>query len=150
MCIRDRAYWGVLLLLLWHHELLLNIIIFIGTLRSGSLSHWIAISLIDTLSLAVRVGTVVVTWLLFCWRQQLYLFSVTSNLYVAMEFSSHRLLSLRGEIVGVTVTAAGINWLYATVLSLTQIRLVLVSHSCLLYTSPSPRDATLSRMPSSA
>ena len=24
------------------------------------------------------------------------------------------------------------------------------SHSCLLYTSPSPRDATLSRMPSSA
>ena len=25
-----------------------------------------------------------------------------------------------------------------------------VSHICLLYTSPSPRDATLSRMPSSA
>ena len=24
------------------------------------------------------------------------------------------------------------------------------SHTCLLYTSPSPRDATLSRMPSSA
>ena len=24
------------------------------------------------------------------------------------------------------------------------------AHSCLLYTSPSPRDATLSRMPSSA
>ena len=26
----------------------------------------------------------------------------------------------------------------------------LIAHSCLLYTSPSPRDATLSRMPSSA
>ena len=25
-----------------------------------------------------------------------------------------------------------------------------ITHSCLLYTSPSPRDATLSRMPSSA
>ena len=25
-----------------------------------------------------------------------------------------------------------------------------IPHSCLLYTSPSPRDATLSRMPSSA
>ena len=29
-------------------------------------------------------------------------------------------------------------------------RLVFTAHSCLLYTSPSPRDATLSRMPSSA
>ena len=29
-------------------------------------------------------------------------------------------------------------------------KIVLMSHSCLLYTSPSPRDATLSRMPSSA
>ena len=26
----------------------------------------------------------------------------------------------------------------------------IIHHSCLLYTSPSPRDATLSRMPSSA
>ena len=29
-------------------------------------------------------------------------------------------------------------------------REMLQSHGCLLYTSPSPRDATLSRMPSSA
>ena len=29
-------------------------------------------------------------------------------------------------------------------------RITAVSHNCLLYTSPSPRDATLSRMPSSA
>ena len=28
--------------------------------------------------------------------------------------------------------------------------LALLGHACLLYTSPSPRDATLSRMPSSA
>ena len=27
---------------------------------------------------------------------------------------------------------------------------VIIDHNCLLYTSPSPRDATLSRMPSSA
>ena len=29
-------------------------------------------------------------------------------------------------------------------------RVIIVSNYCLLYTSPSPRDATLSRMPSSA
>ena len=28
--------------------------------------------------------------------------------------------------------------------------IIMTAHSCLLYTSPSPRDATLSRMPSSA
>ena len=32
----------------------------------------------------------------------------------------------------------------------TQARLGILAASCLLYTSPSPRDATLSRMPSSA
>ena len=31
-----------------------------------------------------------------------------------------------------------------------QIAMVFQSYACLLYTSPSPRDATLSRMPSSA
>ena len=31
-----------------------------------------------------------------------------------------------------------------------QSKLVICSSTCLLYTSPSPRDATLSRMPSSA
>ena len=29
-------------------------------------------------------------------------------------------------------------------------KIISISQSCLLYTSPSPRDATLSRMPSSA
>ena len=33
---------------------------------------------------------------------------------------------------------------------LTMMKKELEEHSCLLYTSPSPRDATLSRMPSSA
>ena len=31
-----------------------------------------------------------------------------------------------------------------------EIRDILIALNCLLYTSPSPRDATLSRMPSSA
>ena len=31
-----------------------------------------------------------------------------------------------------------------------EVGLISLGHSCLLYTSPSPRDATLSRMPSSA
>ena len=31
-----------------------------------------------------------------------------------------------------------------------QVRTILLTLACLLYTSPSPRDATLSRMPSSA
>ena len=30
------------------------------------------------------------------------------------------------------------------------VRSMVYAHTCLLYTSPSPRDATLSRMPSSA
>ena len=36
------------------------------------------------------------------------------------------------------------------VVSLTDIAVRVSSGGCLLYTSPSPRDATLSRMPSSA
>ena len=35
-------------------------------------------------------------------------------------------------------------------LSETDLRAIVESDACLLYTSPSPRDATLSRMPSSA
>ena len=38
-----------------------------------------------------------------------------------------------------TISARGINF-----------RVYAANNSCLLYTSPSPRDATLSRMPSSA
>ena len=45
--------------------------------------------------------------------------------------------------IGATATAAGEH------LS-GRLPLILVGHSCLLYTSPSPRDGLLSRMPSSA
>ena len=43
------------------------------------------------------------------------------------------------------VAASGGYWISATA-----DRIVASSNTCLLYTSPSPRDATLSRMPSSA
>ena len=52
------------------------------------------------------------------------------------------------------VMLAVVSGLAALVLANPRIRLVLFAAStaylCLLYTSPSPRDATLSRMPSSA
>ena len=52
-------------------------------------------------------------------------------------------------VIGLGVVAGivfGDTWFFGDVLS----NLLGVVSSCLLYTSPSPRDATLSRMPSSA
>ena len=42
------------------------------------------------------------------------------------------------------------NFLGTSELDVNKVELVVGASSCLLYTSPSPRDATLSRMPSSA
>ena len=39
---------------------------------------------------------------------------------------------------------------FATAGTLAELKEARLAHTCLLYTSPSPRDATLSRMPSSA
>ena len=50
------------------------------------------------------------------------------------------------RVVGIEVDAQTGFDLYETV----RPDLVVTSYRCLLYTSPSPRDATLSRMPSSA
>ena len=53
-------------------------------------------------------------------------------------------------------TAKGITWAVrfmaaALVLALAYVLMkTVITYTCLLYTSPSPRDATLSRMPSSA
>ena len=49
-----------------------------------------------------------------------------------------------GSISAVTITTAGSGYSFAS------IDVSLIPNICLLYTSPSPRDATLSRMPSSA
>ena len=51
---------------------------------------------------------------------------------------SHCNYSITGKVEGATITVPGANPLGGW------------SDDCLLYTSPSPRDATLSRMPSSA
>ena len=56
----------------------------------------------------------------------------------------------------VDLLLSGGNTVAAVIAMVTQARqsdlavLVTIRHPCLLYTSPSPRDATLSRMPSSA
>ena len=42
------------------------------------------------------------------------------------------------------------TWLGVATLTGTEMGLITVMYSCLLYTSPSPRDRSLSRMPSSA
>ena len=43
-----------------------------------------------------------------------------------------------------------LNWFHDAAKPFKGMSLKVVSEGCLLYTSPSPRDATLSRMPSSA
>ena len=47
-------------------------------------------------------------------------------------------------------TPDGPCWALASPVGMEQVLLNLVINACLLYTSPSPRDATLARMPSSA
>ena len=53
-------------------------------------------------------------------------------------------------IYDVTATDADVNDVLTFSVSGTDASLVTIDSDCLLYTSPSPRDATLSRMPSSA
>ena len=53
-------------------------------------------------------------------------------------------------ILGIIGSLAGLRYSNRLALSLTGAELIAQSDDCLLYTSPSPRDATLSRMPSSA
>ena len=53
---------------------------------------------------------------------------------------------LNGTFQGTVVQLLGMQFVYETGDGNTRFCL----YSCLLYTSPSPRDATLSRMPSSA
>ena len=55
-------------------------------------------------------------------------------LQVAGDLSNLQSNGLWGFKIGHSLTFAGVEWI----------------KDCLLYTSPSPRDATLSRMPSSA
>ena len=55
----------------------------------------------------------------------------------------------RGKLRGAPVEATG-EVIFNTSMTGYQEILTDPSYNCLLYTSPSPRDATLSRMPSSA
>ena len=63
--------------------------------------------------------------------------------------SSSRLERQR-HLAGALLAAGAIHHVVTDMASPSHVRADLDSHNCLLYTSPSPRDATLSRMPSSA
>ena len=56
------------------------------------------------------------------------------------------MISLEGGCTGCSATPMTAMQIYYSLMKLDQVQDVV----CLLYTSPSPRDATLSRMPSSA
>ena len=73
------------------------------------------------------------------------------------DFYSHEVITVdekgtRNTIVSVPEQPSGLGWNTQGDLLIVSMRdQKLLRHSnCLLYTSPSPRDATLSRMPSSA
>ena len=68
----------------------------------------------------------------------------SNNLYKAGKISDKEFFQKLGDY-----TAAYSALLFLGVNSLTELKKAL-DQVCLLYTSPSPRDATLSRMPSSA
>ena len=57
-----------------------------------------------------------------------------------------RLISVDGEQLGIVPTEEALERAQEDGLDLMEVS----PNACLLYTSPSPRDATLSRMPSSA
>ena len=62
---------------------------------------------------------------------------------------------LKAPPTNVSISRDGTYWIKGSKVSISRIekavkKLGAVGRPCLLYTSPSPRDATLSRMPSSA
>ena len=62
-----------------------------------------------------------------------------------------RYISERGKVVPSRITAVSAKKQRELARAIKRARfLALLPYACLLYTSPSPRDATLSRMPSSA
>ena len=67
------------------------------------------------------------------------------HLKIPMLPSGTIILGIISIYLGITTIFSPMNWL-AIGLGVT----IIISNICLLYTSPSPRDATLSRMPSSA
>ena len=57
-----------------------------------------------------------------------------------------------GNLINFMSHAAPASYMYihATCMTAASASVCIIYYACLLYTSPSPRDATLSRMPSSA
>ena len=73
--------------------------------------------------------------------------------YLGDDLISFNLLSESSDYLGFQpLLDGGLNYLdqYRKVFHPQRVREAAIHHRCLLYTSPSPRDATLSRMPSSA
>ena len=65
------------------------------------------------------------------------------------EYNTHSQTQVTLMAIGDATVSTGGLWLYYD-LSSGKLELVVTNNTCLLYTSPSPRDAHESRMPSSA
>ena len=77
-----------------------------------------------------------------------FIAAITVTVLAAREVSNNPLFLGFPNAVGVGGAFLGTQMFYK--ISKKYSRLAALSLTCLLYTSPSPRDATLSRMPSSA
>ena len=61
-----------------------------------------------------------------------------------------RLINLSGRLLGAHIAHSGLIVFWAGAMMLFEVSHFTFDKPCLLYTSPSPRDRTRSRMPSSA
>ena len=80
-------------------------------------------------------------------------FNVTSFAETTMSQEGQYIFNSLGFYIGgvlVAFMAAGFCMLESGLVTTKSVSTIAAKNICLLYTSPSPRDATLSRMPSSA
>ena len=90
-------------------------------------------------------------WQILFWRSLFFSLTVLTFLLISYKkktFKAFKESGLPGFFGGIILSFGFCGYVFA--MYNTTVATVVLYMACLLYTSPSPRDATLSRMPSSA